>query len=248
MQHVIESVLGAPPPPPLPESLSDLFSDTRPEMSTFLGGVGFLLMFLVVFNVIFYSEDFEELVHWREFSYHNNPVFLAAGTFFGLLAYGFAFFQLGSGFQLLRGGHTFLQALMFYNFGRHLCKESKMKPAHAGMIVAFGTLPLVCLAVLQAEHVKVHSCRFFYAIMLVLALLPLSQLLREWRGTAFDPTTSRYKKRLFFLFFTLACFIGSTTPSRECRHLVDPLDHRQAFVLTFDLLMLALASDAPLCC
>jgi hypothetical protein len=219
------------------------FPDSNvPELSSFLGTIIYFLSFFTCFNEIVESEELAELLKWNEIEYRHCPVYLCIGLFIGFLNYAFAYLQYPL-FRLTYYGHTYLMSFAFYFFSRHLCRLSELPRKKMGMVGAFGVLPLICLGVVQAEHVSVRSCRFFYFLMLSLGCIPLGTLFREWRTNSFDVAASRPRKRLFFLYFALVCFIGSTTPSRACVQLHNQR-HRDVYVILFDLVTLYISADA----
>ena len=227
------------PPPP---ALSVVLEDDLPDMACFLGSVVFFLAFFSSINDIVESEELTAIFRFEEFEYTAAPVYLALGLGAGFLAYALAYAQFET-FFLLAYGHTALEAVMTYFLIRHVARVAHLSPRRSGMVAMFSTLPIVCLAALQAEHVSVKNCRFFYSFMVVLSVMPLGTLLREWRSHAFDASVAKHKKRLFYLAFCVFAFVASTTPSRSCRaHALN--DHRQAAVLMFDVAALYASLDS----
>jgi hypothetical protein len=233
-----------PVPPPKHDQLVEFPDTTVPEMSAFIGTVLYFLSFFTCLNDILESEDFVHLVKFEEFEYRTAPVYLCIALFVGFVNYILAYMQL-TAFELVQYGHIYLCALSFYFFSKHLTRIGDIAKKKANTICAFGALPLICLASLQADHVSVKSCRFFYFLMVTLTLIPLSTLFREWRQSSFDVNTARPRKRLFFLFFVLTCFAGSTTPRRACfSSALHQQRHRDVYVMMFDLAVLYVCSDA----
>lgn len=237
----VDSILASPPPPsPIP-SLET--GDDLPEISEFLGLIVYFLAFFTSFNDIVESDEISLLLTFKEFEYKAAPIYLTLGLALGVVAYVLSYLQYPV-FALTSHGHYFLFAAVFYCFARHLGRSAETPRRRSSVMCAVGTLPLLCLGVIQAEQVNVRSCKFFYTLMLVLAVLPLGTLLRDWRTNSYDVAAAKPKKRLFFLFFALFTFVISTTPTNSCMTRSKPSEKRIAAILCFDLVMLYISSDA----
>jgi hypothetical protein len=225
------------PPPP-----TYVVEENMPDMLCFLGSILFFLCFFVQFTELFEHEDVGLFLSFRSFEYASFPIYLTLGLACGLTSYIVAYTQTAH-FGLTDDGHAALSSCMFFFFAKHLFRSTDMSPRRASMLVATGSLPLLCLSVLEAGTVRIRSCRFFYALILAIAVMPLGTLLKDWRGQAYDPGASKVRKRIFTLFFAVVCFVGGNTPTRLCTRHRASSDLRQAGVLLFDFALLYCAHD-----
>ncbi len=219
-----------------------VIEDNMPDMLCFVGSILFFLCFFVAVTEFFEHEGLRSVLAFEPFEYAELPVYLSLGLACGFVSYSLAYTQR-PGFGVTDYGHAIFSAAIFFLFAKHLTRRADMNQRRANLVVATGTLPLVCICVLEAETVHVRSCGFFFALMLVFALMPLGTVLKDWRHEAFDPVAGKLRKRLFMLFSAVLCYVALNGPSRLCAKERDKSDQRQAGVLLFELALLYCAHD-----
>lgn len=242
-QHAQDALVNAlipSPPPPSPPILGD---QDLPSLQDFLGTVVFFLSFFTSLTDFFESDDLPLFYKCGDFQYKSIPYNLVIGNGLGFIAFALAYAQLNE-FQLGHHGHYLLLASVFFFYARHLSRVAEISRRRASIISAFGTLPLVCIAVLDAETVSVTDCNMFFILQIIFATMPLPALFRDWRSSMFDQTTAKAKKRLFLLFFALIVFVGSISPRRNCFLKKEPSEFSMGITLAFDLTLLYIASDS----
>ena len=243
---LVSQLLSSPPPTPPPfepPSPPPYFvEDNVPDILTFLGTTVYGVSFSLAVT------DFLELQGRGDLDdgYASRPVHMVAGLLVGLVSYGFAFM---TSVELASAGHSVLSTVVFFCFAKHLMRRLEMPSRRTSSLITIGVLPLLCLAVLEAGRVKVRSARFFFALMLILAAMPLPHLFRQWLpgsagASALDPSGGKLRKRLFCLFFFAFCYVAASTPARAAAGArVRVGDARQSAVACFDLLMVYYALD-----
>lgn len=218
----------APPPYYLEENLPDVFS--------FIG--------LIVYGVSLCFAVTEMLENEDDREYATRPYYLLLGLAANLASYALAFLrhvELGS------WDHSALTTLAFAMFAKHLTRRAEVSAKRASTLIMVGSLPLLCLAVLEAETVRVRSARFFFALMLSFSAMPLPHLFREWLPGAAGlhhggGAPGKLHKRMFMLFFFAFAFVVASTPAAQ-EQVKRPSDARQSVVVFFDLAMMYYALD-----
>ncbi len=179
------------------------------------------------------------MVTLQEYEYAGTPVFLTLGLTAGFGAYCLSYLQVPD-FAIQEHGHLALVTVMFAFWSRHLCKVNQLSKKRTNVLMSFGLLPLICLVMIKGEHVSVRSKKLLYLVVMCLAAIPIPQLFRDWRTASYDPGTGKNKKRLFFFYFLLLCYIGISTPVAS-KHFAE----RNATIgLAFDLSLLYLSVDS----
>jgi hypothetical protein len=196
---------------------------------------------LTVYGVCFFFAltEMMEQTYSGDDEYAAHPFYLVLGLAANLASYTLAFMahvELGS------YGHSALTTIAFAMFAKHLTRRVEMSNKRASTLVMVGTLPLLCLAVLEAERVRVRSARFFFALMLAFAAMPLPHLFREWIPSNPSAQPGKLYKRLFLLFFFSFCFVAASTPSAQYQ-VKHKSDARQSVVVFFDLSMVYYSLD-----
>jgi hypothetical protein len=240
VQAALVSALVPSPPPPEPPSQ---LTEELPGLSDFVGVTIYFLCFFTGISDLLESEDFQHMMRCADYEYKAAPIFSVMGLGVGFTAFSLAYAQLPE-FQLGEYAHFILISVVFFLFSKHLCRMADLSRKRTNVVSAFGTLPLLFIAVIQAEAVSVKSCGFFFVLKICLAAIPVPSLFRAWRAASFDAATGKAHKRLFYLFMLLLLFVGSQTPKTSCRRRPEPTELHMTAVLTFDLLLLYIASDA----
>jgi hypothetical protein len=196
-----------------------------PDVLAFIG-------FVVYFVSLFFSltDVVESDFRFADFEYALCPVYMLVALLTGLVSYALSFFAHR---ELASAGHALLTTVTFFLFAKHLTRRAELPNRRSSTIVMVGTLPLLCLAVLEAGTVRVKSARLCFALLTVLSAMPLPFLFREWL-----PAGCRTRKRLFFLFFFSACFVLCSTPTRLRARTLE-----QGVVTVFDLLLVYYGLD-----
>ena len=203
---------GAPPPAPL-----YVVEENVPDVLAFVGFIVYLVsLFFGVTDVM------ESEMRWSSFDYTLCPVYMLLGLVFGVASYAASFFAQR---ELWSAEHALLTTATFFSFAKHLTKSADMPNRRASAIIMLGSLPLLCLSVLDAWRVRVRSSRLCFALFITLAVMPLPFLFREWM-----PGGGRTKKRLFVLFFFSSLFVTLSTPRRLQDRAME-----QGLVTVFDL-------------
>jgi len=240
--QLFDSPPPLPPPAPAPPAPPPYYvEDNVPDILTFLGTTVYGVSFTFAVTDILEQRANRDA---DEGEYAARPVHMVVGLFVGLLSYASAFLTKA---ELSGSLHSALSTLAFFCFAKHLMRRVDMPSRRASALITIGALPLLCLSVLEAGRVQVRSARFFFALMLILAAMPLPHLFRFWlpgsAGTmSFDPGGGRLRKRLFFLFFWAFCYVAASTPSRALPR-ERAGDARQSVVTCFDLVMVYYALD-----
>jgi hypothetical protein len=233
---------GAPLGPPPPSPVAYVLEDNLPDVLVFMGFTVYGVSFFFALTE-FLEQDFRVL---QEYEYGRFPVFLLLGLLAGLVSYALAFL---AGVEPGRPLHSLFTMLGFVLFAKHLTRHSEMPGRRAYTVIMVGALPLLCLAVLEAGSVRVRSARFFFALMLAFAAMPLPHLFREWvPGPAgsmmsHDANAAKVKRRTFALFFFSFLFVAASTPMRRGADTPPSTEARQSAVVFFDLLMAYYALD-----
>ena len=208
-------------------------SEVKPDWTCFLGMIMYFGFTLTVIPELLESEELREALRCREFEYRAVPAYQAAGVLVGFVSYGIAFRSPESlAYQPGHYGHTFFTAAVFFLMAKHLAKLAELAPRRASMAVSLGMLPLLCKAVLEAESVNVKSCSSFYALLVLLVLLPVFMVLRDFRSAP----TNKYRKRLACLFFALICYFGTLSPKTLCS--AGRSDFAKSAAFAFDVVVL----------
>ena len=226
---------SSPPPPPGPYYLEE----NVPDILVFMGFIVYgLSLFFAVADLV------ENDSHaWAEVDYVARPVYMILGLCVGLLSYGLAF---SSHLELGTAGHSVFTTVMFFLFARHLARRAEMSNRKSSTVIMLGTLPLLCLSVLEAGTVQVRNAKFFFLLMMVFSAMPLAPLFREWlpgsSGVA-EVSQGKLRKRIFCLFFFAFVFVAASTPSRPPRRDAPVGETRQSIVVFFDLIMIYYSLD-----
>jgi hypothetical protein len=236
-----------PPPPPFPPPtppavFQTVLDEDLPEIEVFLGTIVFFLAFFSTLVELCESEELLQVIRFEDFEYRIAPIYLLFGLLVGTVSFALAYAQFDN-FSLVSAGHTLLESFMIYFFIKHVSKAAETPNRRTNTLSMFSVLPFFCLAAIEAEHVSVRNCGFFYTIIVTISGIPLVSLLRDWRSNSFGEN-SKNKKRLFFLCFSLFSFLITMKPSRICaRNHTKESEHRSLLVLIFDLLQVYLAMD-----
>ena len=236
-----------PPPPPFPPPtppavFQTVLDEDLPEITTFLGTIVFCLAFFSTLVELCESEELLQVVRFEDFEYRIAPIYLILGLLVGTVSFALAYAQFDN-FSLVSAGHTLLESFMIYFFIKHVSKAAETPNRRTNTLSMFSVLPFFCLAAIEAEHVSVRNCGFFYTIIVTISGIPLVSLLRDWRAHSFGEN-SKNKKRMFYLQFSLFCFLLTMKPSRICARKTKESEHRSLFVLLFDLIEVYIAIDA----
>jgi hypothetical protein len=246
VERAFESVVFSSPPPPAPPPPYDPYADyadyelaNPPDILDFAGAALFFVCFFSSLVDVIDSDDFRNVMTFQEYEYTTTPVFLTLGLTAGFVAYCLSYMQVPD-FAIQEHGHLALVTVMFAFWSRHLCKVNQLGKKRTNVLMSFGLLPLICLVMIKGEHVSVRSKKLLYLVVMCLASIPIPQLFRDWRVASYDPGSGKNKKRLFFLYFLLLCYIGVSTPVAS-KHFAE----RNATIgLAFDLSLLYLSVDS----
>jgi hypothetical protein len=238
MRHALFATL----PPPVPLAPDAYYiEDNVPDILVFMGFIVYgISLFFAVTDIVE-----QEAITFAHLDYASFPLFLIAGLMLGLVSYGLAFLAR---VELGMSEHSVMTAFVFTLFAKHLTRRAEMSTRKASTIISLGSLPLLCLAVLEAGSVQVRNAKIFFMLMMTFAAMPLAPLFRDWLPGASGvlsggAETGKLRKRTFCLFFFSCIFVAVSTPLKRQAHGASTSETRQGIVVCFDLLMIYYALD-----